>query len=118
MKTSVVVAIAIFASSDLQAQQSDAQRVAQLRARPAQVTAWQQPRCMNKALNAGLTTVLGGVVGWGLFMTSIGIFASDHGEVYQDLRRKFIIGGALIGAAFGVHEALTKECIVLSRPGP
>ena len=97
----------------VQAQLSDAQVVARLRQR---APATRERHCENKAVHVVMMSVIGAVAGWAAFMTvGLGIFADDHGSVYTRNRREFMIGGALVGAAVGLYQVATNDCLVTPR---
>jgi len=108
-----VVLIALSMAGNAQAQLSDAQVVARLRQRPQ---ATRERSCENKPVHVVMMTVLGAVAGWMGFMTvGLGLFADDHGSVYQRDRRYFMIGGALVGAGVGLYQVATNDCVVTPR---
>ncbi len=63
-----------------------------------------------------LNTLGGAAFGWVAFTFGLGLFASDHGEVYERERHKWVVGGAIFGAAVGVWRVIRTSCGELIRP--
>jgi hypothetical protein len=100
----------------VRAQQSDAAVVARFRDRPAPAPQRSETACFNKPAFVVMNAGFGAISGWFVFMFgALGIMASDHGSVYRRARNRFMIGGALIGAGYGLYHAIADDCIVI-RP--
>ena len=57
-------------------------------------------------------------MGWFFFMfgPGFGILASDHGPVFQRLKSRWVRGGAIVGAAYGLYKVLVSDCYELKHP--
>jgi hypothetical protein len=110
--------ILIAAAMPARAQLSAAGVVARFRER-AQAAEVRHEECVNKPVYVVAMTAGGAVAGWFAFLTvGLGLFASDHGEVYQRSRRRFMLGGAAIGAGVALYQSVTMDCIPLRGPAP
>lgn len=56
---------------------------------------------LNRAGNVVAGAVAGALTGWLAYSIGVGALSADHGESYRRGRRRWIIGGAVIGALFG-----------------
>jgi hypothetical protein len=74
--------------------------------------------CPGKRIAMTAMGPIGGAVGGFIgFTFGIGVLADDHGEVYQNYRRRWMLYGAAIGTGVGLFRALTSSCDVLfDRP--
>lgn len=60
-------------------------------------------------------TVGGAAAGWLVFLLTIGVLADDHGAEYRRVRRPFLVGGAVLGAAHGTYRIVKQSCDELRR---
>jgi hypothetical protein len=60
-------------------------------------------RCRpNRIYSAAMGSIAGAGAGWLFFTLGIGALAGDHGSEYKRVRRKWVIGGAIIGTIVGI----------------
>jgi hypothetical protein len=60
-------------------------------------------RCRpNRIYSAAMGSIAGAGAGWLFFTLGIGALADDHGSEYKRERRKWVIGGAIIGTIVGI----------------
>jgi hypothetical protein len=105
----------VVAAGSAGAQASDAQVVARLRNRPQVVV--RQSDCGNKPVRVVMTGVAGAIAGWFFYTFGYALLASDHGHLYQEGRRQWMIGGALLGLGIGLYDVLTDNCPPPRRTG-
>jgi hypothetical protein len=55
--------------------------------------------------------VFGAGLGWFFYTFGYALMADDHGALYRQGRRQWIIGGSLIGGTLGVVQAATTDCV-------
>ena len=59
---------------------------------------------LNRVGNVVVSAAAGALAGLIVYSISVGALASDHGAPYKRERRRWIIGGAVIGALLGVFS--------------